>query len=153
MEGAFHNGGGPSGQVWSTLTDLDGAVYSYVITMSLNAPYQMLPSQVTFNAFVFSLSTYPYPSQLGYTSTDNLVAFESNTTSTVVPFGINQPLQLSPCGLYNFQLYTVAPVLGNGWALLGEPDKWVSVSAARFRDLSYDGSSVYSHHVLVIDLS
>ena len=43
--------------------------------------------------------------------------------------------------LYDFQLHTVSPVLGNGWALLGEPDKWVSVSAARFSQLEYDGGS------------
>ena len=45
--------------------------------------------------------------------------------------------------LYDFQLHTASPVLGNGWALLGEPDKWVSVSAARFSQLEYDGASVW----------
>lgn len=44
--------------------------------------------------------------------------------------------------LYDFEVHTVSPVLGNGWALLGEPDKWVSVSAARFQSLEYDGDSV-----------
>ncbi len=44
--------------------------------------------------------------------------------------------------MYDFTVHTIAPVLGNGWALLGEPDKWVSVSAKRFSSLSFDSDSV-----------
>ena len=51
-------------------------------------------------------------------------------------------VSLNACGSYDFQVLTVAPLLPNGWALLGEPDKWVHVSNARFRALSYDGNTV-----------
>ena len=49
------------------------------------------------------------------------------------------------CGKSDFQHWAVAPVLGNGWALLGEQSKWVPVSAARFSELSWSetaGASV-----------
>jgi hypothetical protein len=51
-------------------------------------------------------------------------------------------ITINACGSYDFQVYSIAPVLPNGWTLLGEPDKWVHVSSARFRDLSYDGNGV-----------
>lgn len=38
-----------------------------------------------------------------------------------------------PCGKADFQLWTVVPVLGNGWSLLGEVDKWVALSTVRFQ--------------------
>jgi hypothetical protein len=41
-------------------------------------------------------------------------------------------------------------VLGNGWALLGEPSKWVPVSAARFRDLEYDSTAGTSCSVTAV---
>ena len=36
----------------------------------------------------------------------------------------------------DFSLYSIAPVFPNGWALLGEQDKWVSVSGDRFSDVT-----------------
>jgi len=36
----------------------------------------------------------------------------------------------------------LAPTLPNGFTLLGEPDKWVPVSQARFQNLTYtDGDA------------
>eukprot|EP01048_Picozoa_sp_COSAG05_P016923 COSAG05_NODE_2241_length_3352_cov_2.277283_4_plen_52_part_01 len=32
----------------------------------------------------------------------------------------------------NFEVLLVSPALPHGWFLLGEPSKWVSVSAQRF---------------------
>lgn len=68
------------------------------------------------------------------------VAYEANTTSTVVSLSGSSTISLKACGKWDFQLWALAPVLGNGWTLLGEPSKWVPVSAARFHSLAYDSN-------------
>lgn len=47
----------------------------------------------------------------------------------------SSPLHIAPCDEWSFQLYTISPVLPGGWALLGEVNKWVAVSAQRFMAL------------------
>lgn len=42
----------------------------------------------------------------------------------------------------DFQFYTLAPPLANGWTLLGEPSKWISVSNRRFAGISSDSQQV-----------
>lgn len=41
-----------------------------------------------------------------------------------------------PNGTHAWSLTTLAPLLPAGWALLGEPDKFVGVSGRRFRTIS-----------------
>ena len=45
-------------------------------------------------------------------------------------------LTLKACKKWDFQLWSLSPVLSSGWALLGETNKWVPVSKARFHDLA-----------------
>ena len=96
--------------------------------------------------------------QIGPVCTD-----EANATGTI---SRSPTIALKICDKWDFQLHAVAPVMvrrtqafplmicqwepqvlahtalivwqANGWALLGEPDKWVPVSNARFRDLAYE---------------
>jgi hypothetical protein len=42
----------------------------------------------------------------------------------------------------DFQFYTIAPALINGWTLLGEPNKWISVSGRRFEGVEADSQHV-----------
>jgi hypothetical protein len=79
--------------------------------------------------------------ELGYGPTDQLLAMESNASKPASVAGAR--LTLRPCGKSNFQVYTLAPVSG-GFALLGERNKWVSVSRQRFSQLtvSSKGGSV-----------
>ena len=46
------------------------------------------------------------------------------------------------CGAGDFHLYHVAPRLANGWAYLGELSKFVPVTEARTRSLSFDAAGV-----------
>ena len=66
-------------------------------------------------------------------SAGKYVHYEANATSTV---SSTPTIALKACGKWDFQLHAVAPVLDNGWALLGEPSKWVPVSKARFDSLA-----------------
>ena len=114
--------GGFDGEVWSTHADVAGIRYSYVLAINVQAQYN-----VTAEA-------------LGYSPTTELAFFEANSTDAprMLPA---TGIAVRQCGKSDFQAYTVAPVLPNGWTLLGEPDKWVSVSRQRFGDLAYSGSS------------
>lgn len=50
--------------------------------------------------------------------------------------------RLDPHGAVAWKLFTFSPVLANGWALLGELDKFVPVSPARFLAVSTRGACV-----------
>ena len=51
-------------------------------------------------------------------------------------------IAIPACGAGDFRLYHVAPRLANGWAYLGELSKFVPVTEARTRSLSFDAASV-----------
>jgi len=77
--------------------------------------------------------------ELGYKSDANLVAFETNTTNKVFSVNNSTDLKLVANPIeYDFQLYYLAPVLGNGYAFQGEVSKWAPFATSRFQDLQYD---------------
>jgi hypothetical protein len=69
----------------------------------------------------------------GHTHATKYVSYESNATSTFVT---TDSIAFKACDRWDFQVWAHAPVLENGWVLLGEPSKWVPVSNARFQDLT-----------------
>ena len=107
-------------EVWATSTELDGSKFSVVLGATLSADVAVSLSRDLW------LPAGPH------------VAYEANSTSTVRV--TTEGVMLRQCGKWDFQLWAIAPVLGNGWALLGEPSKWVPVSRARFSDLAFSGS-------------
>ncbi len=58
----------------------------------------------------YSLST----TDLGYGASDSVVVVEANTTSTFKVLGAGDSLTVNACGKWDFQLYSVAPLLPNG---------------------------------------
>jgi len=80
--------------------------------------------------------------ELGYNSNSNIVAFEANTTSTIIHVNTQSDLKLKANPVeYDFQLYYLAPVLGNGFAFQGEIAKWAPFSTSRFNSVEYDENS------------
>eukprot|EP00039_Didymoeca_costata_P026389 m.15829 g.15829 ORF g.15829 m.15829 type:complete len:770 (+) comp5505_c0_seq1:20-2329(+) len=74
--------------------------------------------------------------------TGKYVMYEANTTNNVMG---GDTIEFKMCKKYDFQVYSLSPVLPNGYAFIGEQSKWVPVSRARFSDLEYgdDGSDSY----------
>eukprot|EP00054_Salpingoeca_dolichothecata_P014018 m.78605 g.78605 ORF g.78605 m.78605 type:complete len:753 (+) comp20774_c0_seq2:47-2305(+) len=107
---------GANGEVWSTFTDL-GVRFSYVLSVNLMAAYNLTIKE------------------LGYGELNQLVAYEANTTTTLHSVTAQKPLPLRVSDKLNFQVFTLAPILSSGWALLGQADKWVPVSKDRFGSL------------------
>ena len=71
---------------------------------------------------------------------DEWVAFEANSSSALTRLGGHRgkgALTLPQTDRWTFNLWTVVPVLANGYAFLGEArSKWVSVSPQRFTAIS-----------------
>lgn len=116
---------GPLGEVWTTETNLTGAVYHYVI--SVETPFQSITL-----------------ADIGGDAKVNYVMWEHRNSSN---FDFVDPshdfIELAPTSMSNFTVHTLAPTLYNGWTLLGEANtKWVAVSNDRFSDLNIQPDSL-----------
>ena len=116
---------GDAAQIWSTTTTLDGSDHVWATTIAINLPGDY---KLDLQKEIFESSVSFAQQQRSYAS------YEANETDTMI---MGDLLDLKACKMWDFQLVSSAPVLPNGWALLGEPSKWVAVSAARFRNLAY----------------
>ena len=125
----FDSSVGATGSVWSTEVVLAEIFrFTYVFTANVIQPYAVTLSDM----------------RLPTNGSGTYMAYESNNTlaSGIFPVDLTKPLVINACGELDFQLYTLCPVLANGWTFLGESDKWVSVSNQRFSQLSFDSVSV-----------
>eukprot|EP00040_Diaphanoeca_grandis_P001423 m.18491 g.18491 ORF g.18491 m.18491 type:complete len:900 (-) comp12048_c0_seq1:37-2736(-) len=115
------------GEVQSTYTVFGGERYHHVLVV--NAINSTTATTIT---------------TVGLNITDNkYLAFESNTSSRVVPFDHDHPLDIPITDRWSFQYHTVVPPLSNGIYFLGEAqDKWVSVSPDRFSNVSVGATTV-----------
>ena len=150
-------------QVWSTESTIGVTSFTYLFAAELASPYTITPSLVSraWSSVYSDCALIVCPHSLGSTTRCPMLCLRptpptrcgdvSNTFALVsksqlclqvASFSASAPIELQACGMYDFTVHTIAPVLGNGWALLGEPDKWVSVSAKRFSSLSFDSDSV-----------
>lgn len=116
--------GGVDGEVWMAETLLSG-LYRAVQVIAINVA-----------------SPYSLPlADLGYSADVTLAVYEANSTSSPFLVDSSSPLRIRACGRSDFQLYTAVPVVG-GWALLGEPNKWATISNTRFSDLAIFAQSL-----------
>ena len=137
---------GPGGEVWATYTHISSAssssaagfesAHAVVLAANLTSPYTLKPSDLEQSLYVPTLSGAPC-----------VVAYEANTTSSLVmPFAQEGGgLTLRAANKWDFEVWALAPCGGSAtehaptspWVLLGEPNKWVPVSSARFSRLDY----------------
>lgn len=109
---------GPKGEVWSTTSTVSGLTTTYLIATQSDSftltPAELMPDAQAGGAYV---------------------AWETNSTDTVLTFDDSHSLAVPKTDKWSFNYWTVAPVLKNGWVILGEITKWVSMSAARFTSI------------------
>jgi hypothetical protein len=120
--------GGADGEVWNSYTDVDGMTWHHVFVANLKTAYNLTP-----NKLVKATSSG---------ATTNLV-FSFDAPTNVSVFDSNNPLRLAPNGKADFKFYHIAPVFSNGWAVLGETDKFISVSHPRFNHVNVDSNGIY----------
>eukprot|EP01116_Phalansterium_solitarium_P018896 TRINITY_DN5142_c0_g1_i3.p1 TRINITY_DN5142_c0_g1~~TRINITY_DN5142_c0_g1_i3.p1 ORF type:complete len:741 (-),score=235.75 TRINITY_DN5142_c0_g1_i3:178-2400(-) len=102
-------------EAWSSTTTLSGTTWTYVLGADL-------PTDVTLT-----------PGDLGLPSGGSFVAWDffANTTA---PFDAGHPLVLKAAKQsvpVDFSYYTISPVLSNGWTIIGELSKFITVSPGR----------------------
>merc|ERR1719397_23203 len=115
---------GPSGEIWQTKSTFSKYTYHYLLAIQ-NKAYSMSVSELTGTN-----QTYR--------------TWEANNTKTPQLFGPNHPIKLPDTNKWTFNLWTVAPILSNGWVFMGEAEsKWVAVSNDRFSNLMVLETSIF----------
>jgi len=120
--------GGVDGELWNSYTDVDGLVWHHVFAANIKTAYSVTPNKLTHG--------------LTPTATTNLV-YAYDTPSNVTVFDDSNPLRIAPNGKADFKFYHIAPVFANGWSVLGETDKFISVSHPRFNHVNVNSESIY----------
>jgi len=115
---------GPSGDVWQTKVTLSGHIYHYLLAINSDS-YSMSVSELT-----------------GSDGTHR--AWEANNTKTPQIFDATHSISLPKTDKWSFNVWTIAPVLSNGWVFMGEAtSKWVAVSNDRFSNFVVLESSLF----------
>ena len=137
--GAALNTHSGAAEVGYTFTELNGQRYYFVLGVGLGEAFQVTPSDVRSSA--------PAHWQWGWDCmAKGCPRSRANDTGSVklVPFGEGHPIVLPPyesphgLGWGRFRFVRTAPELCNGWILLGETDKFISVSRSRIIDMAVD---------------
>lgn len=120
---------GPQGEVITSYTAIGSFTWHFAYGVQLTAPYKFLSTDVLlplvgqYYAFLFN-NTNPANFQ-------------------VVPFGASSPVLIPQGETYgDGYLWIFAPVLDNGWTLLGEIDKFIAVSKQRFQSVTTSQNGV-----------
>eukprot|EP01060_Flectonema_neradi_P022739 TRINITY_DN3096_c3_g1_i1.p1 TRINITY_DN3096_c3_g1~~TRINITY_DN3096_c3_g1_i1.p1 ORF type:complete len:744 (+),score=133.13 TRINITY_DN3096_c3_g1_i1:75-2306(+) len=117
---------GPSGSIWSTDSTVSG-IKTYYLLAAESTPYKMMKSELCGDA----------------PSGTEFVAWEGNSTQVAQKFDDSNPIALPQTDKWDFNLWTAAPILYNGWVVMGEAtSKWVSMSKQRFNSVAVEKSSV-----------
>ena len=117
---------------------IDGYTWYYVMAAELAADYALSPSELP-------------PSRTTFPASDlHAVAFQYDLLTGKVSSleeVTNHTLTLEKCGKGDFKYLVLAPVLRNGMALLGELEKFVTVSEQRFPSLDVSGERGFAEVV------
>ena len=136
-------GTGPQGEVWTTHVRL-GARHGTPAAGHYACMYGSDPKDFPCAPkyhYLLAVESQPYAMTAGEwlgadaaLAPNGYVAWETNATDAPVRLGgADAALALPATDKLSFVLWTAAPVLGNGWAFMGEAStKWVAVSNDRF---------------------
>jgi hypothetical protein len=147
-------GRGPEGELWSAYSetvrmDCGGGAwrYEHILAANLAEPYAVRPADLRRPPKAASNADCGGGAggkRAG--AAESLVQFAQPapgvllTAGDVTEFSAASPFAAQACGQADFQLVHVAPVLPNGWVVLGETAKWVPVSPDRFSSIAASGS-------------
>lgn len=146
--GAALNTHSGSAEVGYTYTELNGLRWYFVLGVGLDKAFHLTPSDVRSGlapAHNDSLAHWQWGWECRARGCPRIQADQGNVT--LAPFSEEQPIVLPPydsphgVGWGHFRFVRTVPVLCNGWLLLGETDKFISVSETRILDLAVDCSA------------
>jgi len=110
---------GVDGNLWTTQSTVSGTRFLYSLAVSIRSSYNL------------SLV------ELGFPAASRVFAIEHNSSTSIRLVTSDFPLEIKECDKLDFQYFIAveAPAAGN-YVLLGEEDKWISVSPQRFSGLT-----------------
>jgi hypothetical protein len=126
----------PSGLNFLTWTSFDTEYYwSVVVAVNMTQQYEFTVDQLPGGG--------GKDDQYLVWSWTNATSFLDPLPSSLTLLTPSSPLSLPECGVADFTAYYIAPVFAmNGWAFLGEWEKWAVVSRARVHQLEWDETSI-----------
>ena len=114
----------------------------YLFTGDLSSSYDLSAKELPPSRFTFPASSLPGPTIAFQYTLDGTVT-KITEFGTEENFGPNTKLTISKCGKSDFQYWVIPPNLtSNGVTLLGELNKIIPVSAARFSDVTISDNDV-----------
>ena len=145
LDAAFHRsagvGDGPLARfpnvlpITTTHTAIGDWKWAHILVINLAEPFTLLPAH-------FRPTDLNVGEHVAYSLTAALTASQRRGDALSVLGDFRDGVAIPACGAGDFRLYHVAPRLANGWVYLGELSKFVPVSEARTRSLSFDVSGV-----------
>eukprot|EP00659_Diplonema_papillatum_P007521 gene7521-11520_t len=114
--------GGVSGKIWTAHSDLSKARWTYLFAAQTTAPL------VVSAADIFYEEPWARPSKM--------VAWETNSTASLQYLNETSGIKIGQVDKWDFNYWTIAPVLASGYTMLGEIDKWITASTQRFSGLT-----------------
>ena len=119
----------------NNLTQISQFTWYYIFTGDLTSPYTLTAKELPSTRFTFPASSLPAPTiAFQYTLDGNVTKVTEFGTPS--DFGPDTKLGISQCGKVDFQYWVIPPYLmSSGLVLLGELNKIVPVSEARFSDI------------------
>ena len=107
----------------------------YIFTGDLSSPYTLTAKELPSTHFTFPYSSLPAPTIAFQYTLDGTVT-KTREFGTPNNFGPNTKLTISKCSKSDFQYWVVPPhFMSHGLILLGELNKVVPVSEARFSEI------------------
>ena len=119
----------PNGEVWSTYSTVGALTYRHVLVPLLREPYPLALEELAQN------------DGQGDHSLETVVVDNAEDAKPTTATVLKGPLALPTCDRTDFKLFHTVPMLPNGWGLVGETAKWIPISTARIRSVSYSTAS------------
>lgn len=123
----------PQGEVYNSYSNISGLHWNYVISADLAAPYQVYPDDLPFLQS-YGRNTWKF---ISWTDPTNIYTFAQQNPIQL----LNHPDDYK-AGKWPFDYYVVIPVLTNDFVLIGEVDKFVTMSPQRFSNLQVSDSQI-----------
>lgn len=128
---------GPKGEVWTTETQISGFKWMYAFGTMLDEEFVLSLDELLHSSTRWSTEA------IGVASPEYVAFSYYRGPTSVRAVDNSQPLRFATGPDYgSAELYLVAPRFPNGWALLGETDKYISVAQQRITSVEMAGSSV-----------
>lgn len=135
IDATFHRNGTP-GEVWATAATVSGLMFHYVLSANLSVPYTIPTSEMGLN-----LTTSHLAFDVVARAVDSAQSLSWCCVAVDSANALTLPASPAIGVITPFHLHAAMPLV-HGFALLGEPNKFLPVAPQRFERLQVSASSL-----------